>query len=765
MAKRVKRRLFGIKGRLLSLVVVLCLVPWLGYIYVNEVTELVGDTQEGALLLNAQAVATVLHGREELFSEHSDEFRALRSGKSGYTASLLETDIQLDGDFEDWGDEIAFSSTLYTGVTPLFCDLKSDVTSLYFRQTLGIRSDRLFVAFDVLDNQVVLRDMDLKAVNNSDQIRFTVRSFNGEIRRYLLVTQKPGLMSVYLMEEDWETLVTGKHERDIHAYLKVDQGGYKVELRVPRSYASASSQIGFSIVDVDDKENREIRDIITTAPGDAEEQLSGVIQRSPGIIKILKSLEQPWTSIWVVDKNELVRAHKGGLQHADWSDKESGSDDFKWNNWRSWPLLVFGSLRLKLEELMMGKKTGFFEDLPQSTQFRRDPIVARVIEKRAPETKRRPSVDERAEVVMAVHPIWSRNKVIGAVIIEQSSSAMLSTSKIQSTLQATSLFILIVILFIALTLLVFAYRLTLRIGKLRNATEKAITPEGRMRKQKLPFTSNANDEIGDLTRSFSEMLKRQSEYTHYLEAMPDTLAHEIKNPINVINSSLENLEKEIPEVKASRYQERARNGLQRLGSIMTRFTEAANIEGALNDELRERFNLTHVVRSFADGFKMVHADHNFIVNVPDREIWVDGSADHIGQLLDKLGDNALDFGDPGTPVTLQLDSDGELAIIRIWNQGPVLPIEIEDRLFEPMVSYRQTDARESHLGLGLYIVRLIAEFHHGKVEAVNRYAPDGVEIRVIIPLTMSHATTHPRRPRLTMLPDDDPESSQNRRSL
>ena len=761
MAKKQKRRLFGIQGRLLSLVFILFLVPWLGYTYVNEVTELISNTQESALLLNAQAIATVLHGKDELFSEHSDEFRALKSGKSGYTAPTLENDITLDGTFDDWGEEIELSSTLYTGITPLFCDLKSDVTSLYFRQTLGIRDDRLFVAFDVQDDLIVLRDMDLKAVNNSDQLRFTVRSFNGDIRRYLLITQKPGSMSVYLMEEDWETLVTGKHERDIQAYMKIDQGGYKVELRAPRSYASASSQIGFSIVDVDETEGREIRTVMTTAPGDATEQLSGVIQKSPGIAKILNSLEQPWSSIWVVDKNELVRAHKGVLQHSNWSDSESGSDEFKWNNLRTWPLL--SSLIFELEELMVGNKTGFFEDYSQATEKRREPIIARVINNKTPETKRRPSVDAKAEVVMAVHPVWSRNKVIGAVIIEQSSSAMLAN--IQKPLQTTSLIILAVILFIAFALLIFAYRLTMRIGKLRDATEKAITPEGRMRRQKLQFTSNANDEIGDLTRSFSEMLKRQSEYTHYLEAMPDTLAHEIKNPINVINSSLENLEKEIPVVKQSRYQERARNGLQRLGSIMTRFTEAANIEGALNDELRERFNLTHVVSSFADGFRMVHADNQFIINIPNKEIWIDGSADHIGQLLDKLGDNALDFGDPGTAVTIQLDCDEEDAIIQIWNQGPVLPIEIEGRLFEPMVSYRQTDARESHLGLGLYIVRLIAEFHYGRVEAVNRYSPDGVEIRVMIPMSLSRTLTHPRRPRLTMLPDDDPDSIKRQRYL
>jgi K+-sensing histidine kinase KdpD len=67
----------------------------------------------------------------------------------------------------------------------------------------------------------------------------------------------------------------------------------------------------------------------------------------------------------------------------------------------------------------------------------------------------------------------------------------------------------------------------------------------------------------------------------------------------------------------------------------------------------------------------------------------------------------------------------------VFNEGPLLPAGMQDRLFESMISVRneQTQA-QPHLGLGLYIVRLIAGFHDARASARNRDDGSGVEIRV-----------------------------------
>jgi two-component system, OmpR family, sensor histidine kinase ChvG len=73
----------------------------------------------------------------------------------------------------------------------------------------------------------------------------------------------------------------------------------------------------------------------------------------------------------------------------------------------------------------------------------------------------------------------------------------------------------------------------------------------------------------------------------------------------------------------------------------------------------------------------------------------------------------------------------ELAVI---NDGPPIPPEMLERLFESLFEHRQGHDDKPHFGLGLYIVRLIAEFHGGTAVAANRSDGSGAMFTVMLPL-------------------------------
>ena len=104
----------------------------------------------------------------------------------------------------------------------------------------------------------------------------------------------------------------------------------------------------------------------------------------------------------------------------------------------------------------------------------------------------------------------------------------------------------------------------------------------------------------------------------------------------------------------------------------------------------------------------------------------------IAQALDKLASNARDFAEPGSVVRLHLSvaptAAGAMGYrIAMHNRGGPLPDLMADSLFDSMVSVRGDGrASDSHLGLGLYLVRLIAEFHGG--EPFARDEPGGVAV-------------------------------------
>ena len=93
------------------------------------------------------------------------------------------------------------------------------------------------------------------------------------------------------------------------------------------------------------------------------------------------------------------------------------------------------------------------------------------------------------------------------------------------------------------------------------------------------------------------------------------------------------------------------------------------------------------------------------------------------QLLDKLIDNAVDFSADGATISVVLRADESHAELSVANPGPPLPPEADTRLFESLWQSRAEADKRPHFGLGLYIVRLIAEFHGGSARAAN--LPDG----------------------------------------
>ncbi|MFI4878583.1 MAG: sensor histidine kinase, partial [Steroidobacterales bacterium] len=276
-------------------------------------------------------------------------------------------------------------------------------------------------------------------------------------------------------------------------------------------------------------------------------------------------------------------------------------------------------------------------------------------------------------------------------------------------------------------LLAFATRLSLRLARLRNAAERARLNDGRLdglfEQGKFPMT-DAPDEIGDLARSFEQLFEVVGGYTDYLRTLASKLSHELNTPLAIVKSSLDNLEHALQEraalpAEAQPYLARARDGVGRLGALVRAMSESSRMERSITAAEPEDVDLRDVVRGCADAYRPLVGARRLDCVLPAAPLRLHCAPELVAQALDKLLDNALSFTPPHGWLRLSLTATPGGAEIELANQGPPLPAAMQGRLFDSLVSLRDkaTHGEAPHLGLGLYVVRLVAERHGGIASA------------------------------------------------
>ena len=302
-------------------------------------------------------------------------------------------------------------------------------------------------------------------------------------------------------------------------------------------------------------------------------------------------------------------------------------------------------------------------------------------------------------------------------------------------------FSLVFFFLFALVILTFSARLTSRIRKLGNETANVLDTRGRLTSNRLSGEMDAGDEIGDLARRISGMLSRMHQHNQFLENMPRTLRHEINNPLNTLSTSLHNLAGADAGAERERYLESAQRGLNRIGLIVQNLADAANLEDALIGEDLERIDLTALIQSYLNNLNVVRPETNFIFQGTTSPIYVMVSDFRIEQLLDKLVDNALDFVSPDSPIVLSLHQSTNAVEFSLTNSGATIPTDMLEAVFDSMISIRPGNPdNRLHFGMGLHVVRVIAEHHGGSVSIENVTEPDGVKVSVKLPLAGEPST-------------------------
>jgi len=681
----------SIRFKLLLVSLSLLAIPWAGYRYIQETERFLRQTQETLLTGIAQAVAAILHRHPALSSAGPVE------GEQGREPLIyinpLSSPIQVDGYGEDW--------------RPYLDNLQRypEQGEALFESILGEYGGHLYLLLRVHDDRIVYQPPGSDQLDRSDYVEVVTGDGNDSQRRYRFTTSSPGWVPAYRMPQRGTSSRAPRREERIRAEWQTREGGYTLELRIPRYLLG--NHFSFTVSDLDDPEQPASPRVSSASPGPAR-----MVRPDPAIERLIGGLEHENARIWVLNDQRQVLARRGRLQEPETAPDEATETP--------------GSPLKPLLRLVLDQPSAHFEDEFSRRGRLMGPEIDSALAGRTG-LRRRPTPDDRAVILSVARPIRDGERVVGAVLVEQSTNRILSLQN-RAMEQITGI-TLSLFLIVGLAILGFATRLAGRIRRLRNRVESAVSDDGRIRAPLPP--ESAGDEIGDLGRSFSGVLDRLAEYNRYLEEMASRLAHEFRTPLTIVRTSLENLQGNPSDPD---YIRRAQEGIQRLDALLNRMREATRLEQQLQHTEMERFRPGSLLQSILEGYRQAFPGVVFELQVTADGICLHGAPELLVQALDKLVSNAVDFHHADTPIRLTLSREGNRwCRISVSNQGPKLPEGMQQELFASMVSIRRQKSDQPHLGLGLYLVRLICDFHSGHAEARNLDDGSGVAFSLVLP--------------------------------
>ncbi len=694
-----------IRSKLLLVSLVLLLIPWLGVRYIQAVEGLLQQQQEQAMATIAKASAALVTQYPQLFSERIAVLNAQNS-RDKVSVNRVSSPIQIDGYQDEWlGYRSVRKSLLAVNqLSPLH---KIDPQDLSARYILAQQNHTLTLLLDVVDDSILFRDPSKQERHGGDAVVLALVDPQQRVHRYLLSASTFGRINAYEYFGSYLDPIVVQRQSAIKAAWQRSSFGYRLEISLPSSMIDYA--LAIAIIDVDKYEV--LPQVIGL--GDVRDRalFIDLLLPSSQLASILAPMATEGVRLWLIDQQATTFAAAG---QADVMVAEP----------------ELNSLIDLFYQLVLKQVVSDDESVTHEQSLLAGPIVSSALKGHA-STERRKADDQ--VLLLASQPIILNGDVVGAVIVEQNTNAILGLQNqaVKALLNTMTLaFVVMLVILIG-----FASRLSFRINRLNRDVAMMVSGEGRLAGY---FRKGSEvDELGELRQNFAQLFDRLSLYTDYLEALASRLAHELRTPIAVIRTSLEHLEQTADNRQI--YIDRARSGSERLNNIVARMSEVTRLEQSVNNELLQVFDLHMLIADIVPVYQDLHPDIAFKVDLCRQHINIKGSQDLIVQMLDKLIGNAVDFHAINTPIEilLAIADDNDLVKLVVKNTGVHLPEEGLKQLFQPMVSIRTASSQAvlPHLGLGLYIVKLIVDKHLGKVTAANWQA--GVEFSIELPITKS----------------------------
>jgi two-component system OmpR family sensor kinase len=235
-----------------------------------------------------------------------------------------------------------------------------------------------------------------------------------------------------------------------------------------------------------------------------------------------------------------------------------------------------------------------------------------------------------------------------------------------------------------------------------------------------PVVDTGDDELGELASAFDRMRVQLGQLDSARRAFVATASHELRTPLFALGGFIELLEDEDLDDETRRgFLTTMREQVARLAKLATDLLDLSRVDAGGLSVRSEAVDLADVAAGLgAELHGLAESkQHRLEIDAGERSVVV-GDEERIAQIGRALGTNALVHTPAGTSVVVRATTGDTCAWLEVEDDGPGIPADQLDRVFDRF--YRLEGGIAPGSGLGLAIARELAELMGGRVRASSR---------------------------------------------
>lgn len=258
------------------------------------------------------------------------------------------------------------------------------------------------------------------------------------------------------------------------------------------------------------------------------------------------------------------------------------------------------------------------------------------------------------------------------------------------------------------------------------------------------------DKVAELERMTGQLAANDSAKNEFIAI----LAHELRNPLSTVVSTLELLKLESKDANMSPMIGRAEQQTLSMRRLLDDLLDVARIEEKKFDIIKEATDVCAVVRRAVDTTEEIVREkrHTMSVSLPEEKIFMDIDSVRIEQVVTNLLTNAVKYTPEGGVISVHGLVEADAVVIRVVDDGKGIPAEFLERIFLPFQQLGSAPHRASGIGIGLFLTRQIVEHHGGTVTAESNGAGKGSTFTVRLPYCAATAPSAAQKIRTPQAP-------------